>query len=336
MRTYCEECGKEVNTKIVIKNEVYNVLGENIEVEAKVLTCAECGEELFDEALDNQTLLNAYNEYRRRHKLLTADEIKCIREQYGLSQRSFAKLLNCGDKTIRRYENGSIQDKVHNSLLLFLKNPENMKAYLAENEVMLDEKQKAKLLCNVEKLLEDNEIKYCRNINKVNWQQEPTIENGYKIFDYEKLCAVVLFFANKSAGLLKTKLLKLINYSDLLYFKEHGISITGNKYIHLPYGPVMQHYEYLFGSMEIDGIAHIDIVLDVGYESHQVIPDRKLPENSLTDAELEILDKVYMKFKNFGSVDISNYSHQEKGYIETKQGEVISYAYANELDFNRS
>ena len=52
MRTYCEECGKEVNTKIVIKNEVYNVLGENIEVEAKVLTCAECGEELFDEALD--------------------------------------------------------------------------------------------------------------------------------------------------------------------------------------------------------------------------------------------------------------------------------------------
>ncbi len=70
MRTYCEECGKEVNTKIVIKNEVYNVLGENIEVEAKVLTCAECGEELFDEALDNQTLLNAYNEYQRRHNIM--------------------------------------------------------------------------------------------------------------------------------------------------------------------------------------------------------------------------------------------------------------------------
>ena len=62
--------------------------------------CAECGEELFCEKLDSATLVNAYNEYRRRHKLLLPEEIKKIREQYGLSQRSFAKLLNWGDKTI--------------------------------------------------------------------------------------------------------------------------------------------------------------------------------------------------------------------------------------------
>ena len=63
------------------------------------------------------------------------EEIKKIREQYGLSQRSFAKLLNWGDKTICRYENGSIQDKAHNSLLLFLREPENMRTYLTENEI---------------------------------------------------------------------------------------------------------------------------------------------------------------------------------------------------------
>lgn len=44
--------------------------------------------------LDSATLVSAYNEYRRRHKLLLPEEIKKIREQYGLSQRSFAKLLN--------------------------------------------------------------------------------------------------------------------------------------------------------------------------------------------------------------------------------------------------
>ena len=32
---------------------------------------------------------------------------------------------------------------------------------------------------------------------------------------------------------------------------------------------------------------------------------------------------------DFGSVDISNYSHNEKGYCETKQGEIIPYNYAN-------
>lgn len=57
-----------------------------------------------------------------------------------------------GDKTICRYENGSIQDKAHNSLLLFLREPENMRIYLTENEIKLDERQKAKLLDIVNKL----------------------------------------------------------------------------------------------------------------------------------------------------------------------------------------
>ena len=102
------------------------------------MVCTVCGEELFNEELDSATLINAYNEYRRKHKLLLPEEIRKIREQYGLSQRSFAKLLNWGDKTIRRYENGAVQDRAHNSLLLFLREPENMRTYLTENEVAID------------------------------------------------------------------------------------------------------------------------------------------------------------------------------------------------------
>ena len=151
MKRYCEECKKEVETTIVTKKESYNVCGEMIDVNAQVLVCAECGEELFSEELDNATLINAYNEYRRRHKLLLPEEIKEIRQQYGLSQRGFSKLLNWGDKTICRYENGSLQDRAHNSLLIFLKNPENMRSYLTENEIDIDEKQKTNLLDIVEK-----------------------------------------------------------------------------------------------------------------------------------------------------------------------------------------
>ncbi len=135
MRKYCEKCGREVETRIITKRESYDVCGEAIEVDAQILVCVECKEEFYSEELDNATLVWVYNEYRRRHKLLFPEEIKRIREQYGLSQRSFAKLLNWGDKTICRYENGSIQDKAHNSLLIFLREPENMRSYLTENEV---------------------------------------------------------------------------------------------------------------------------------------------------------------------------------------------------------
>ncbi|MDO5406317.1 MAG: type II toxin-antitoxin system MqsA family antitoxin [Eubacteriales bacterium] len=136
MKKYCEECGREVDTRIITKRESYSVYGERIEVDAQILVCADCGEEFFCEELDNATLVRAYNEYRRMHKLLLPEEIRRIREQYGLSQRTFAKLLNWGDKTIYRYENGSIQDKAHNSLLLFLREPENMRTYLNDNEVV--------------------------------------------------------------------------------------------------------------------------------------------------------------------------------------------------------
>ena len=45
MKKYCEECGKEVGTKVVFKKETYDVCGEPIEVDAQILVCAEGGEE---------------------------------------------------------------------------------------------------------------------------------------------------------------------------------------------------------------------------------------------------------------------------------------------------
>lgn len=334
MKKYCEECGREVETKIITKKESYDVCGERIEVEAQILVCAECGEEFYCEELDNATLVTAYNEYRRRHKLLLPEEIKKIREQYGLSQRSFAKLLNWGDKTICRYENGSVQDKAHNSLLLFLREPENMRAYLTENEIAIDERQKSKLLDTVEKLEQDTEYRKGRRFLELFFSRIPCEENGFKGFDYEKLCAMVLFFAHKSSGLLKTKLMKLLNYSDMIFYKENGISMSGLKYAHLPYGPVPENFDMLFGKMSADHIAHIEVIYDNGYEKHQVIPECDFPAGVLSEEELDVLERIYVKFKDFGSVDISNYSHKEKGYSSTKKGEIISYSYAKDIQLN--
>lgn len=331
MRKYCEECGREVDTKIITKNENYDVCGEQIEVEARILVCTDCGEEFYCEELDNATLISAYNEYRRRHRLLMPEEIKKIRKQYGLSQRSFAKLLNWGDKTVCRYENGSIQDKAHNSLLLFLREPGNMRTYLSENEILLDAKQKNKLLETVDRLEQDAEYRPDMKYFERFFSRVPSIENGFKVFEYEKLCAMVLFFAHMSSELLKTKLLKLLNYSDMVYYQENGISMSGCRYVHLPYGPVPENFDILFGIMAADHVAHIEVAYDNGYEKHQVIPESLVPEGVLSDAERNVLERVYNKFADFGSAEISQYSHREKGYCATKQGEIISYSYAKDI-----
>lgn len=334
MRKYCEECGREVETTIITKKETYDVCREPVEVDAQVLVCADCGEEFYSEELDNATLVRAYNEYRRRHKLLLPEEIKRIREQYGLSQRSFGKLLNWGDKTICRYENGSIQDKAHNSLLLFLREPENMRTYLTENEVALNEKQQSRLLAIVEKLEQNEEYRTGGRLFNLFVTKVPCEENGYRAFDYDKFCAMVLFFAHKSEELLKTKLMKLLNYSDMVFYKENGISISGVRYAHLPYGPVPENFDILLGTMAADHIAHIEVLYENGYEKHQVIPEEEMQEGVLSEKEIAVLERIYKKFAGFGSADISNYSHKERGYIETKKGEIISYAYAKDIELN--
>lgn len=331
MKKYCDVCKRETETKIVCKTEAYNVCGEEITIDAEILTCIECGEELYNEELDNATLTKVYNIYRERHRLLYPSQIREIREQYGLSQRSFAQLLNWGDKTIHRYENGALQDKAHNSLLLFLREPENMRAYLADNEVVLSDRQREKLLQKIETLeISAGRVHSKKMLERFYWRK-PSIENGFKAFDYDKFCAMVLFFAHKCKGIFKVKLLKLLNYSDMIFYQKNGVSISGMRYIHLPYGPVPENYDLLFGVMEAEKIVHIEVEFDHGYEKHRVMPDCKLDKNVLSEAETEVLEQIYKKFADFGSGEISDYSHCEKGYRSTARGEVISYAYAKDI-----
>lgn len=57
-----------------------------------------------------------------------------------------------------------------------------------------------------------------------------------------------------------------------------------------------------------------------------------MPEGVLSNNELEVLERIYKRFAGFGLVDISNYSHKERGYTETKKGKIISYAYAEDIN----
>lgn len=74
----------------------------------------------------------------------------------------------------------------------------------------------------------------------------------------------------------------------------------------------------------IDGgsnIINISINFENGYEKHHVLPMTSDYMNILSQEEgIEVMTRVYNKFVNFGSVEISNYSHEEVGYKETKKG----------------
>ena len=101
----CPECGvamKEKRGKLKLP-----VNGEEISVpDATHLRCPKCHEVVlrFDDA--RRLRQRALEIYRAKYGLLTADEIRSIRERYGLTQAEIARLLRLGSNTISRWEAG--------------------------------------------------------------------------------------------------------------------------------------------------------------------------------------------------------------------------------------
>ena len=119
---YCINCDGNVN--YITKKETKKVIvkGREFEVTLTRAYCAKCGEPLSPDEIAKENDLIVYDEYRRLEGLLTSDQIKAIREKRHLSQVGLAKLINCGEKNIARYETGTIQDRAFDLLMRLVDN----------------------------------------------------------------------------------------------------------------------------------------------------------------------------------------------------------------------
>lgn len=138
-KLYCPYCSEEEYYTIERTKETYPVKGEDTEINALVTKCCNCGNEIWNEELDSQNIKQAYDAYRAKHKLLTSEQIKAIRDKYAISQSTFARALGLGEKTITRYERGSIQDRAHNGLILLAERPDAFKCLVELNDELLTE-----------------------------------------------------------------------------------------------------------------------------------------------------------------------------------------------------
>ena len=136
---YCPNCDSEVESVVRTVSETYPVKGEDVEISASVRFCSCCGKSMWDDDLDAKNLHDAFSIYRERHNLLQACEIRAVREKYGLTQVAFARVLGLGDKTIARYENGSIPDPAQNNLIELVQRPSNFEELLEKNRDKISE-----------------------------------------------------------------------------------------------------------------------------------------------------------------------------------------------------
>ena len=129
----CPACGTMMREK---QGKLrFPVNGEEIVVpKAAHHACPKCHEVVL--RLDDARRLReqAFAIYREKYHLLSADEIRTIRERFGLTQGALAHLLRLGTNTISRWEaNRNVQTAAMDVLLRMLRDLPGSLEYLREH-----------------------------------------------------------------------------------------------------------------------------------------------------------------------------------------------------------
>jgi len=129
----CPNCG----TQMVIKRGTLRlpINGEDVSVSSAAhLSCPRCGEIVLRFQDAKRLGEDAIAIYRKKHGLLSADEIRAIREQFDLTQAGLARLLRLGANTVSRWESGrNVQTAAMDILLRLIRDLPGSVDYLRDH-----------------------------------------------------------------------------------------------------------------------------------------------------------------------------------------------------------
>lgn len=332
MKGICPNCEKETELNFVNAIEEIIVRGEAIPTNVEYLKCEDCGSEFGDPSSQKDPLETAYREYRQRHGMLQPEKIRELREQYGLTQQEISNLLGWGGATLSRYENGALQDEAHETILRLIQEPHNLLELIEQKPDVLEEKKKERTFRCLKEIAHSWGKSFITIYENLFGSYEADKYSGYKTLDISKLLNSMIFFC-KDADVPKTKLNKLIFYADFKHFKNYAISITGVKFAHLPYGPAPDNYQLYVAALhdEEKSVSIEEYQFPNGYTGEYLRAIKEPVLSMFSTTELKVLAMVKEYFAEFTAKKISELSHQEKGYQDTRDGELISYDYAQYL-----
>jgi putative zinc finger/helix-turn-helix YgiT family protein len=148
---YCESCRKKVPFTVESKTEEVEVRGLKLKVKVDHCFCAECKEEVEVNSITEANIKRALDAYKKAKGLLSSDEIRALRQRYGMSAVEFARAIGAGEKTITRYENGAIQDEVYDKFLRLLNDNVAFAIFAFQNHIFSSDAKSAKTGATVAK-----------------------------------------------------------------------------------------------------------------------------------------------------------------------------------------
>lgn len=114
--------------------------GEQFTVAVDGLECSVCDFKTIDNNHSGEFTRAISDAYRKAHGLLTEAQIRNRREKLGMTQSQFADYLGVGVASIKRWEQGQIQDKAMDELIRLKTDPEAARENLKEIRRYVPEK----------------------------------------------------------------------------------------------------------------------------------------------------------------------------------------------------
>ena len=294
--------------------------------------CKDTGETFTTNELDQLTLTQVHNKYRSKYSIPFADEIKAIREKYGLSAIKMSEVLGLGANIYRNYESGEMPSVANGRLIRMAEDPHEFAKLVSLSRNSFEphefERVQKKLQCvpDKENIFEEQLERFVVSASY------PSLLNGYKTASLEKIGMLVRYFAAQLTP-FTTSLNKLLFYSDFSHYRHHGYGISGITYKAIQWGPVPANYGSLYNQLVNKDYVKIQ-EKDFGESFYWDTDDLIELQHFFNDIELDTINNIVSKFKGKSVKQIVDISHKESGWknnIDSK--DFISYEYGFELKY---
>lgn len=328
----CTCCMEEHEVKVVHILETTVFKKTELEYTAEYFYC-DIAEELYmDEVFMASNDIRMKDAYRKAKGLLTTQEIRDIRSQYGITQTDLCVLLGWGGKTITRYEGHQVQDKAQDAILKKLNHdPEWFLNLLIETKNAFSMEIFRKYYNMALLLYEKKQDEYLRKSITAKYARysENALYNGNMGLNLNKVVDIICYLSNSNyvTNLYKVKLMKLMWYIDFLSYKLRDYAMTGLVYQALPMGAVPVGHDSL---IHLKGVVYEEIEIGDGM-AYRFCESERQEYLFLSEEDKIIIDVVIRKLGKMSKDEIVTFMHKERAFQETVQREIILYRYAEFL-----
>lgn len=144
----------------------------------------------------------------------------------------------------------------------------------------------------------------------------------------DPLAELILYIAQQFRGdepFGKTKLNKILFYSDFIRYGQTGDPITNQKYQRETWGPVNRGVPPVLEKLIEAGDLEISRETYLGQPQKRPVALRDPNLELFSGAQIELVDEVIEALRDVTATDVSALSHRFPGWRATPAGEIIPY-----------